>query len=195
MLQIFLAVLIWVFAPTPWLFTAIHIFTLKRWWDFHRIRIFLLIFFLCVWAVLAFLLKTNFQIIFMQQFSTSISMYFGIAILCVSAGIEIFTELALGRKRILGSSELNKSNDKLITTGIYKYARHPRYIEHPLFFIGLGLVLGYTSLLWFALYLFISFAITAYFEEKELIQRYGEEYLKYREKTPAFFIGGKNLTR
>jgi len=28
-------------------------------------------------------------------------------------------------------------------------------------------------------------------EEKELIKRYGGEYLKYKKKVPGFFIGGK----
>lgn len=34
----------------------------------------------------------------------------------------------------------------------------------------------------------MGFAVVAYFEVQELIKRYGEEYLKYKNKTPAFFI-------
>jgi len=47
-------------------------------------------------------------------------------------------------------------------------------------------------MLYFAFYLFVALAVTAHFEEQELIKRYGEEYLKYKKKTPAFFIGSKN---
>lgn len=145
-----------------------------------------------VWAILAWWLVPNYRILFEQQFLTSISIYFGIALLIFVAVIEIVSTQALGRKRILGSSEFEKSEDKLITAGIYKYARHPRYVEHPLWFVGLGLTFGYTSIFWFALYLFVALAITAHFEEQELIKRYGKEYLNYQKRTPAFFIGGKN---
>jgi len=103
--------------------------------------------------------------------------------------IEIATRKILGSKRIYGSSELEEnSNDSLITTGIYKYARHPRYVEHPALLLGAGLLLGYMSLLWFALYMLATFYFASLFEEKELVGRYGVEYTEYMKITPAFFI-------
>jgi protein-S-isoprenylcysteine O-methyltransferase Ste14 len=192
MIQILLTALIWILAPIPWIITAIHILIKNNGWRASRTKATVWIISIIVWAILALWLKSNYQILFEQEFSTSISIFPGIALLVIAAVIELVTEQALGIKRILGSSEFEKSQDKLITSGIYKYARHPRYFEHPLWFVGLGLTFGYTSMLWFALYLFISFAITAHFEEQELIKRYGKEYLNYKKKTPAFFIGGKN---
>ena len=192
MIQILLTALMWMFAPIPWIVTAIHLLIKNNGWRAGRAKATVWIISIIIWAILAWWLKSNYQILFEQQFSTSISIFFGIALLVIAAVIEIVTAQALGRKRILGSSEFERSQDKLITAGIYKYARHPRYVEHPLWFMGLGLTFGYTSMLWFALYLFIALAITAHFEEQELIKRYGEEYLKYKKKTPAFFVGGKN---
>lgn len=112
----------------------------------------------------------------------------GVIVLAAAMAIEFLTQKALGTKRIFGSSEFGQRKDQLITDGIYKYARHPRYLEHPLWSLGLGLTFGYTSLIWFSLYLLIGFAVVAYFEEQELIKRYGEGYLEYKKKTPAFFI-------
>lgn len=192
MIQILLAALMWMFAPIPWIVTVIHLLIKNNWWHQSRAKKTVWIVSIAVWAILAWWLKSNYQILFEQQFSTSISAFFGIALLVIAAVIEIVSTQALGRKRILGSSEFEKSEDKLITAGIYKYARHPRYVEHPLWFVGLGLAFGYTSMLWFAIYLFIAFTITAYLEEQELIKRYGEAYLNYKKKTPAFFVRGKN---
>ncbi len=188
MIQILLTALMLVFAPIPWIVTTIHILIENNKWRASRVKILMWIVSIAVWAILALWLKSNYQILFERQFSTSISIFFGIALLLIAVVIEIATTQALGRKRILGSSEFKKAQDKLITTGIYKYARHPRYVEHPLWFVGLGFILGYTSLLWFALYLFLAFVITANFEEQELVKRYGKEYLKYKKKTPAFFL-------
>lgn len=192
MIQILLTALMWMFAPIPWIVTAIHSLIKNNGRRASRAKTTVWIVSIVGWAILAYWLKSNYQLFFVQQFSTSVSMFFGIALLVIAAVIEIVSAKALDRKRILGSSEFEKSEDKLITAGIYKYARHPRYVEHPLWFVGLGLTFGYTSMLLFALYLFIAFTITAHFEEQELIKRYGEEYLNYKKKTPAFFVGGKN---
>ena len=192
MIQILLTALMWMFAPIPWIVTTVHIHAKNNGWRASRAKATVWVISMAVWAIFAWWLIPNYQVLFEQQFATSVSIYFGIALLFIAAVIEVVTSNVLGRKRILGSSEFEKSEDKLITAGIYKYARHPRYVEHPLWFVGLGLMFGYTSMLWFALYLFIALAITAHFEEKELIKRYGKEYLNYKKKTPAFFIWGKN---
>lgn len=192
MIQILLTALMWMFAPIPWIVTGIHILIKNSGWRASRAKATVWIASIAVWAILAWWFIPNYQVLFEQQFSTSTSLFFGIALFIIAAVIEILTTKALGRNRILGSSEFEKSKERLITAGIYKYARHPRYVEHPLWFVGLGLTFGYTSMLWFALYLFVALAITAHFEEQELIKRYGEEYLNYKKKTPAFFIGGKN---
>ena len=188
MIEIFLTVLMWYFAPLPWLTTVFHILIKKNYWRATGVKTLLAIFFILIWFLLGYWLKLNYQSLFINQSSHSLALFFGILILIIVIVIEILSDRALGRKRILLSSELQKGEDKLITTGIYKFARHPRYVEHPLLFLGLGFIFGHTLLLWFALYLFISFTVAAYFEELELIKRYGEDYLAYKKKTPAFFI-------
>lgn len=190
MINIVLIVLMSLYAPIPFFVIALHALVKNGLWTLRRTKILFLLIAVGIWAALFWwFLQMIHLIFFTQQMVTWISIYFGIAALLIAFIIEIASTRALGRKRILGSSEFGKSGDKLITTGIYRYARHPRYVEHPLWFVGFSLILGYDFLWWFALYLFFGFALAAFFEEQELIQRYGDEYLQYRKKTPAFFFG------
>jgi protein-S-isoprenylcysteine O-methyltransferase Ste14 len=54
--------------------------------------------------------------------------------------------------------------------------------------LGLALVFRYQVLLWFALYLFLAFWLASYFEEAELVQRFGQAYVDYRKNVPRFFV-------
>ncbi|MHA1509925.1 MAG: methyltransferase family protein [Promethearchaeota archaeon] len=79
---------------------------------------------------------------------------------------------------------------------IYSILRHPTY--HALVLISTGSI--FFS---FSIYSVINFLIflvginihTKRVEEKELIERFGEEYKKYRETVPAFFVKLRDLKR
>ncbi|OGC18585.1 hypothetical protein A3J90_05635 [candidate division WOR-1 bacterium RIFOXYC2_FULL_37_10] len=86
----------------------------------------------------------------------------------------------LGRRGAVGQSPI------LTTNGIYKYVRNPMYSGVSFTLFGLGLLLnktaiGLTGLTWFCL---------TYFqckrEEKELTERFGEEYTNYKNNTPLY---------
>lgn len=189
MIEGLLAALMGFFAPIPWAILVIHILVLKNKWNFAATKVITGLAVIFGWLVISYWLFGNYQILFLNQFEGVFAKLAGFVVLAVALTIEIFTTRALGTRRIFGSSELVQTKkDRLITDGIYKYARHPRYIEHPFWFLGLGLLFGYPALILFSLYLFLAFAITAYYEEQELIKRYGEEYVIYKKKTPNFFI-------
>ena len=75
---------------------------------------------------------------------------------------------------------------KLITTGPYNIVRHPIYSG----MFGLLIITGYSiTKLWafmiaIALY-FLGTVLRTKVEEKLLIQHFGDEYIKYRERVPA----------
>jgi len=189
MIEGLLAALMGFFAPIPWAILVIHILVLKNKWNFAATKVITGLAVIFGWLVISYWLFGNYQILFLNQFEGVFAKLAGFVVLAVALTIEIFTTRALGTRRIFGSSELVQTKkDRLITDGIYKYARHPRYTEHPFWFLGLGLLFGYPALILFSLYLFLAFAITAYYEEQELIKRYGEEYVIYKKKTPNFFI-------
>ncbi len=74
----------------------------------------------------------------------------------------------------------------LITTGFYKYIRHPIYLSIiPGVFGVLLKGIGYWQIILTAVVL-ISIVITAKVEEKEMIKKFGTEYLDYMKKTKMF---------
>jgi len=75
---------------------------------------------------------------------------------------------------------------RLVTTGTYGHVRHPQY---------LGIILGSIAFLiqWATIPTLIMFPILtfAYYrlakkEEKEMVERFGEEYLQYQRRVPMF---------
>ncbi|MBY8980792.1 MAG: hypothetical protein KGD72_10400 [Candidatus Lokiarchaeota archaeon] len=79
---------------------------------------------------------------------------------------------------------------------IYSILRHPTY--HGLMLISIGSIFfrfSIYSVIYFLLFL-VGINIHLYnVEEKELIQRFGGEYKKYKETVPAFFVKLKDLKR
>jgi protein-S-isoprenylcysteine O-methyltransferase Ste14 len=74
----------------------------------------------------------------------------------------------------------------LITTGVYKYIRHPMYLS--LMLIGFGVLAkdcGYQQWL-LAIINFIALILTARVEEKEMLLKFGDDYRKYMTKTKMF---------
>lgn len=186
-IEVFLTLFIVLFTPIPLVAIAVHLLIKSNKWN-AKSKTILASITIIFWSLLAYFIFNNNEILLLNKFNTSLSKFFGVAVLIIAAIIEFSSRKALGFKRIFGSSEFKQNRDKLITHGIYKYARHPRYVEHPLCSIGIGFIFGYTSLLWFSAYLLIAFIFLAYFEEQELIKRYGKEYIEYKKKVPAFFI-------
>ncbi|EUD66079.1 hypothetical protein C922_03549 [Plasmodium inui San Antonio 1] len=78
-----------------------------------------------------------------------------------------------------------KNKHKLVTSGVYKYMRHPCYTGW--FYYALFLQLLLMNLFCFVLSFFVSwvyFYRTIKMEETYLLECYGEEYRSYKRKTP-----------
>ena len=74
----------------------------------------------------------------------------------------------------------------LITTGAYRYIRHPLYTS--LFLFGMGAFLKDPSLLGTGLVgtTILGVVLTAHIEEKHNLERFGEAYRAYSDKTNRF---------
>jgi protein-S-isoprenylcysteine O-methyltransferase Ste14 len=85
-----------------------------------------------------------------------------------------------------------ESTGGLVTRGLYRVVRHPLY-TFGLLFIWLSPVVTQNSL---TVYIGATFytLVGAYFEERKLVQDFGDAYLEYRRKTPML-IPGLNFGR
>jgi len=79
---------------------------------------------------------------------------------------------------------------------IYSLLRHPAYSGAIVICLG-GVLLQQNlySILFFIIY-YVGLYIHIHFvEEKELVQRFGDSYINYRNEVPAFFVKPKNYFR
>ena len=104
-------------------------------------------------------------------------------------GVEIYlfwrVERELGSRRLVGHSELTGAG-KMHTGGLYAHVRHPRYSGMFCAVVGAGLLCG-THVLWATLAVWWIFALLAIrMEERELAARFGDDYVAYKKRVPAF---------
>ncbi|MGM0579436.1 MAG: methyltransferase family protein [Bacteroidota bacterium] len=76
---------------------------------------------------------------------------------------------------------------ELITHGIYARMRHPLYTALILGLVGFVIFNPTYTHLVHAICIMIYLFIGIHYEEKRLIARFGEEYMKYKEQTPMLF--------
>ena len=79
---------------------------------------------------------------------------------------------------------IGKEPIKIVTSGLYRYSRNPMYAGVVTIVAGEGIFFQYSTVLWYALSIFILFNVVIIFiEEPHLAQRFGEEYKAYKKKT------------
>ena len=139
-----------------------------------------------VLAVAAFALRDR---ILTVDYGTSIPLI-ALAVLCYVAAIAIQLRVKRHLKfRILaGAPELESSGKggTLLQDGIYSHVRHPRYM---CFMLGILAIALFTNYL--AMYVLVPLSAAALYlvvllEEKELRNRFGDDYVRYSERVPRF---------
>jgi len=107
-----------------------------------------------------------------------------LGLVLTSLGYFLFIWSVIVRGRYATSWEMPE-HQELVTGGPYRYVRHPSYLGYFLMFVGL-------FLLWPNIFmLFPMLAIPGYYqitfeEERLLVQRFGEEYVSYQNRTGRF---------
>jgi protein-S-isoprenylcysteine O-methyltransferase Ste14 len=89
--------------------------------------------------------------------------------------------------RIIGRPEGDFENTtKLVEAGIFRFIRHPLYAS--LIFFGTGVFLKSITMLTLILALlnFIALIVTATIEEKEMENKFGNDYINYIKRTKMF---------
>jgi protein-S-isoprenylcysteine O-methyltransferase Ste14 len=151
-----------------------------------RIAYSILIVIALVLAVAAFMLKDR---ILTVEYGTSLPLIV-LAVICYGAAIAIQIKVKRHLKFhiLAGAPELESSGKggTLLQEGIYAHIRHPRYMS---FMFGMLAIALFTNYL--AMYVLVPLSAAAlYFvvllEEKELRNRFGDDYVRYSERLPRF---------
>ena len=76
-----------------------------------------------------------------------------------------------------------KEGHELVKEGPYRYVRHPNYLATLLKGFGFALIFNSYYMILYALGIFLpARLIRIYLEEKELVGKFGKEYLDYKEE-------------
>lgn len=90
--------------------------------------------------------------------------------------------------RDAGSETLHPSKETEIYGGIYNIVRHPQSLgEFPLFLAIAFMVNSWFLVLLMVIYIIVYVPIMIYYEEQDLIRRFGEKYQEYQNRTGALF--------
>lgn len=188
MIYFFLTLFVIVITPVPWWLILFHILVQKE----SRILAYLSYFSVClVWVILGYFLFQHQDLLFGHKFLPNIfSRIIGIIFFAMAVIVDWNVIKTLGLKRLAMLPEFNRQDEaeNFVATGIYRYSRHPRYVEYMLISTSAGFFFGYWFMFGFLAYLVMSFWLATIAEEAELIKRFGDSYRDYRKKVPRFFI-------
>jgi len=114
----------------------------------------------------------------------------GISILLLIVAVLQTDTLSFVGLRQLFSEE---KNGKLVTSGLYRFVRHPLYTFGLLILwlspnMTLNSLVFYTSLTVYIL-------VGAYFEERKLVREFGQAYIDYKTSTPMLIPGLPKTSR
>jgi protein-S-isoprenylcysteine O-methyltransferase Ste14 len=145
---------------------------------------------LVTWLPLAYLIYSikNFLLQFKIElpFILSIS---GTPLLVLGILLHIWTGKLLGLWGLIGLPEVyTRIKGKLVTEGPFSVVRHPTYFAHTLIFSGVFLITGIVSIgIITIIDIFLIHIFIIPLEEKELLNRFGEEYRLYRKRVSRYF--------
>jgi len=82
------------------------------------------------------------------------------------------------------------AHQELVTTGFYRYIRHPGYLGQLLIFLGLGTSLSnWISILCLMVPVLIAYLYRINVEEEFMVLHMGSEYTRYQERTKKLIPG------
>ena len=111
--------------------------------------------------------------------------WFGVVVAITAAFLLFWMFRSLGMN--ITDTVVTRRDHTLITDGPYRWIRHPLYTFGSLFFISLSLVTGIWLIPLLAIPTFAILIQRTSIEERALQERFGDEYLRYSERTGRFF--------
>lgn len=178
-----ITIIIWPVIPIFW--TPVHFAP----GFFRKLGLFTYVMPLLTWLPAAYLIYRNRAALLSSQVEFSpVIQISGIVLLVSGTLIHIWTGKLLSIWGLLGLPEVYmRAKGQLVADGAFSIVRHPTYLAHTLMFSGVYLISGVLAALIVTLLdlLFVQ-ALIIPLEEKELMERFGDEYREYARRTPRF---------
>jgi len=109
----------------------------------------------------------------------------GFIIMFTGMGFNLLVRRELGKNWVPLSK--TTQDQELVTTGIYSIIRHPFYTSIIILFLGVAVMAwNFYALLFYVLFI-ISLLVRIRKEEEELIGKFGDDYLRYKEEVGMLF--------
>ena len=110
--------------------------------------------------------------------------YIGILFCYIGLIIFLMALVSFGKSWRIGIDE--KDSNELITTEIFKYSRNPIFLFMDLYFMGIMLIYPNIVFIVVAICVIIGIHLQIIREEKHLLNKFGEGYIKYKKQTRRY---------
>jgi protein-S-isoprenylcysteine O-methyltransferase Ste14 len=128
---------------------------------------------------------TVWDIIFLLVFIYSIFLPLRLGTAWFYTGLAFFV-LGLILTTILAVSIAATPPDEPFTKGLYRYSRHPIYLTMFLRFVGVGIASASWVFLLFSASFLVAVVISVSSEERDTLEKYGDSYRGYINRTPRW---------
>jgi protein-S-isoprenylcysteine O-methyltransferase Ste14 len=160
---------------------------------FRRIGRLTYIVFIAAWLPLAYLIcsQRGFLLHYTILFPHLVNIV-GIFLLSLGTSLHVWTGKLLTFEGLVGLPEISERiTGTLVTKGPFSVVRHPTYLAHTLMFSGVFLMTGVVAVGIIAVLDCVAVNIFIIpLEERELSERFGEDYKEYKRGVPRFFPSG-----
>jgi protein-S-isoprenylcysteine O-methyltransferase Ste14 len=118
-----------------------------------------------------------------------------LALICWTAGGLIYVRISeFGVPRFTGKDEM-QGRGELIATGMHGEVRHPIYLGHLLMQLGWAVSSGSAAGFICVAVALATGAVMLQMEERELMQRFGDDYREYRKQVPMIIPRSAKIFR
>lgn len=116
----------------------------------------------------------------------TVSQVIGVGAVLTGLAITVAGSNSLGKN--LTPLPVPRDSATLTTDGMYKWMRHPLYTGLMLISVGIAAVLQDSTRALFAAALVVALSFKAEFEEKQLLDKFGDKYVQYMKETKRFWF-------